>query len=131
MTRCMTLWALTAALGLTMVLGGCNRRQATTQAQPQPLYDAPPPADTYSTGYTSTTPSQPAPAPEPVFLPASAPAPAPAIGGGQTYTIQRGDTLTSISRKFYGTPARVRDIAAANGITDPNKIKVGQTLTLP
>jgi LysM domain len=44
------------------------------------------------------------------------------------YDVQRGDTMQSISEKL-GIP--IADLAAANGITDPNVIKAGQRLTVP
>lgn len=47
---------------------------------------------------------------------------------GLSYTIQRGDTLSSIAARFKVT---VRDIQNANRITDPTKIQVGQTLFIP
>ncbi len=128
MVRHMSVGVLAAALAMTVLVGGCNKKQTMTQAPPPPVADAPPPPDTYGAGYNA--PAATAPAPEPVFLPAAAPAPATS-GGGQTYVVQKGDTLYSISRKVYGTPTRVKDIVAANGIADPNKIKVGQTLVLP
>jgi nucleoid-associated protein YgaU len=57
------------------------------------------------------------------------------LGGaarGGTYTVKKGDTITSISRQVYGSPARVRDILAANpDVKDPTRIKVGQKLNLP
>jgi LysM repeat protein len=46
----------------------------------------------------------------------------------QTYTVQRGDTLSSIARQFGTT---VDALVAANGITDPSIIGVGQTLVIP
>jgi tetratricopeptide (TPR) repeat protein len=51
----------------------------------------------------------------------------------QTYTVQEGDTLASISRKFYKTSKRWREILNANEkkIDDPNNLKAGQTLTIP
>lgn len=52
----------------------------------------------------------------------------PPSGGTTTYTVQRGDTLYSIARR-YGTT--VEAIAAANGIANPSRIRVGQTLTIP
>ena len=47
------------------------------------------------------------------------------------YTIQNGDSLTSISRFIYGTPFMVDAIMELNGISDPNMIYYGQTLLLP
>lgn len=52
---------------------------------------------------------------------------APATSGGN-YTIQSGDTLTSIA-EAHGTT--VAAIASANGIADPNTIWAGQTITIP
>lgn len=48
-----------------------------------------------------------------------------------SYTIQKGDTLTGISLRNYGTAARVAEICSLNGIADPDDIKVGQTIRLP
>jgi LysM repeat protein len=45
-----------------------------------------------------------------------------------TYTVQKGDSLASIAKK---TGARQQDIVAANKISDPSLIKVGQTLIIP
>jgi predicted RNase H-like nuclease (RuvC/YqgF family) len=47
---------------------------------------------------------------------------------GGTHTVQRGETLASIADKYGVT---VADIAAANGITNPNLITVGQELVIP
>lgn len=47
---------------------------------------------------------------------------------GATYTVARGDTLSSIAQK-HGVSSR--DIINANKITDPTKIQVGQTLFIP
>ena len=44
-----------------------------------------------------------------------------------TYTVKKGDTLSSIAKE-YGTT--YQEIAKANNISDPNKINVGQTLTI-
>ena len=49
-------------------------------------------------------------------------------GGGQRYTVQRGDTLSLISVRFGVT---LQAIMAANGITNPNFIFAGQVLTIP
>ena len=53
--------------------------------------------------------------------------------GGQTYIVRSGDTLVSISRKFYKTPARWKKILEANrkNIENSEKLKVGQSLIIP
>jgi tetratricopeptide (TPR) repeat protein len=52
---------------------------------------------------------------------------------GQTYVVQSGDTLFSISRKFYKSPKRWKAILEANkkNIRDPKDLTVGQTLIIP
>ena len=52
---------------------------------------------------------------------------------GQTYVVQSGDTLVSISRKFYKSPKRWKAILEANkkDIHDPKDLTVGQTLIIP
>jgi LysM repeat protein len=52
---------------------------------------------------------------------------------GRSYTVRSGDTLVSISRRFYKTPARWKKILDANrkNIDNPEKLKVGQTLVIP
>src|SRR5438128_9160589 len=54
-------------------------------------------------------------------------------GGSRTYVVQSGDTLASISRKFYKSSARWERILNANkeNIQNPAKLKVGQSLVIP
>lgn len=62
---------------------------------------------------------------------------AAAVGGpttsGQSYTVQSGDTLTKISKQFYGSPNEYMRIFYANRdkLSDPDKIKEGLQLTIP
>jgi len=53
--------------------------------------------------------------------------------GDRSYVVQSGDTLFSISRKFYKSPKRWKEILEANrkSIRDPKKLTVGQTLVIP
>jgi tetratricopeptide (TPR) repeat protein len=53
--------------------------------------------------------------------------------GDRSYVVQSGDTLFSISRKFYKSPKRWKEILEANrrSIRDPKKLTVGQTLFIP
>lgn len=48
--------------------------------------------------------------------------------GGQTYTVQEGDTLFSIAVSFGLT---VEQLAQANNIADPSSIFAGQVLVIP
>jgi len=48
-----------------------------------------------------------------------------------SYVVKSGDTLGAIARAMYGSAAKYTVIAEANGITDPRRIWVGQTLTIP
>lgn len=52
---------------------------------------------------------------------------------GRTYVVKEGDTLASISRKFYKSSGRWKKIQNANKslIDDPAKLKPGMTLTIP
>lgn len=45
------------------------------------------------------------------------------------YTVQSGDTLSQISKKFYNDQAHIQSIAKANNISNIGLIYVGQTLT--
>ncbi len=74
--------------------------------------------------------------PPPVALTAGAvgaPADRKPAPGSKTYQVLPGDTLASISRKFYKTKARAKDIQDANHNTVPDmtKLKPGQTLIIP
>ena len=62
----------------------------------------------------------------------AATSPKPA-GATRTYVVRDGDTLASISRKFYKSSAKWKKIRDANrsSVDDPGKLKAGQTLTIP
>jgi nucleoid-associated protein YgaU len=53
--------------------------------------------------------------------------------GGQTYEIKSGDTLSRISKQFYGNANEYMRIFYANRdkLSDPDKIQVGQKLVIP
>jgi nucleoid-associated protein YgaU len=50
---------------------------------------------------------------------------------GNSYTIQKGDTLFKIARAKYGDASAVRKIKEANPGLDADHIKVGQKINLP
>ncbi|MDK2934446.1 MAG: LysM domain [Clostridiales bacterium] len=47
------------------------------------------------------------------------------------YIVQKGDTLWSISQKFYGTGQKSEELMEINGFTNPNDIKAGTTILVP
>jgi len=53
--------------------------------------------------------------------------------GGESYTVQAGDTLSKISKQFYGDSNEFMRIYYANQgtLSDPDKIRVGQELVIP
>jgi 5'-nucleotidase / UDP-sugar diphosphatase len=112
---------LAATLGLTACNKDAKKDSAAVPAPVDaPLVQAPPPAPEPIT--------QPGPAIG--YAPAPLPQPAAPIGTS-SYTVQRGDTLWSIANRVYRNGQRWKDIAAANSINDPTKLRVGQTLVLP
>jgi nucleoid-associated protein YgaU len=58
------------------------------------------------------------------------------VGSGQgqrSYTVQAGDTLSKISRQYYGDPNQYMKIFNANKsvLDGPNAIRAGQQLVIP
>jgi nucleoid-associated protein YgaU len=53
--------------------------------------------------------------------------------GGGSYTVQKGDTLSKISKQYYGDPNQYNRIFEANRdqLKDPDKIFPGQVLKIP
>jgi hypothetical protein len=53
--------------------------------------------------------------------------------GGRTYTVEAGDSLSKISKHFYGDAGQYMKIFNANRdkLSDPNDIQAGQQLTIP
>lgn len=50
---------------------------------------------------------------------------------GQSYQIEKGDTLSKISLRFYGDESRVDEICRLNQIRDKNEIQYGVNIVLP
>ena len=85
-----------------------NTGQTATTEQPTQQEFAPPSEETGSTQEPAKQTSAPVP-----------------------YTIKKGDTLTAISLRIYGTDAKVKDICDLNNIKNADDIQFGQKILLP
>jgi nucleoid-associated protein YgaU len=47
------------------------------------------------------------------------------------HIVKPGDTLSAISKKYFGDTDHIDDIAKASGVSNPDLIKVGQKLQIP
>jgi len=107
-----------------------------TQGPPAPLDEVRPsqkkemrpPAPPKPAAPAPKKPAVPAAPPAPPFLPAPSALPQPAV----VHPVQEGETLPSLAQKYYGDPARWREIYEANahailrGVLEP-----GQRLLIP
>lgn len=108
----------------------------TTAPQPQPTQvsvgetpGAAQPAATDAPGVTQPEATQPAAAQPEATQPAATEPPSPPAASGETivHTVQPGESLSSIARR-YGTTWQA--IAQANGLVNPNQIYAGQQLKI-
>ncbi len=54
-------------------------------------------------------------------------------GTNELYTVQSGDTMEAILIRFYGSYSKEKEalILKTNNLTNPNKLGIGQQLTIP
>ena len=72
------------------------------------------------------------PTPEPTAAPTPEPEPVAAPAAEMVaYIVRRGDTMTDICIRQYGSDARVAEVCALNNIGDPDDIKEGEKIFLP
>ena len=127
-------------LGLgALVFAGCenNNQQAAARSE-EPYTPSYTSLDSMDSAPVADTTYEPPPS-EPsghtaAAQPAASDADEPrAPVGGQVYTVQKGDTLYKLARRFYNDQARWRDIwqANRNRISDPDQIAIGMKLIIP
>ncbi len=66
------------------------------------------------------------------FIPSSEEKSEP-VATNEVYTVQSGDTMESILIRFYGAYSKDKEalVLKTNNMTNPNKLSIGQKLTIP
>ena len=124
--------ALAVGTLMLAVVGGCSNtasRKPVSSSVTEPLTPAPVAYQPAPQPYTPPPTAQ-----QPVTYdaaPTATVAAAPAAATGGSYTVKKGDTLFSIAKSHYGNGNQYTKIVAANPGLSPQKLKAGQTITLP
>jgi len=120
------------AMSLLAIVGCKPKEQAPqTMAEPQPakpLEAIPPAEETQPAPAPVATPAPTGPTSLEKLAPAATPEPAPAT---RSYTVQKGDTLWSISVRMLGNGQRWREIVDLNPGLEPTKLRIGQVILIP
>lgn len=90
-------------------------------------------AQSQSREASAATPTLPTMDHPPSLKAASSQSQPAAAAASSRYLVRKGDTLTGISKRFYGTSVRWKDLLAANRrvLSSPRDLRAGQTLSLP
>jgi LysM repeat protein len=120
---------------LVFLMQGCKREQPQpTQVEQFPFYadTNPPPEQPVDPALTLPPPTEPVVDPATAYatsgVPASVTAPPPVELSPQEYTIQAGDTFTSIGKRFN---VSISAIQAANPGVDATRLQIGRKLVIP
>lgn len=116
--------AVAVALALTVVACSSDG-DATSTPTPEGVSGAIPTATPFSEPPPATIVAASA---QPIGPSSTAEATSTPASGFVSYTVQPGDTLSGIGAEFGVDPD---EIAAANGITDPTSLFVGQEILIP
>jgi len=100
-----------AALGAVLLVQGCGTTREAAGRPPEPVM-----------------PVAVAPVVAPVAKPRMSPPPPPPPASTITHVVAKNETLSGIAWSYE---VSVRDVAALNGIANPNKLRVGQKLLIP
>jgi len=127
-------WILVAVLALGVI--GCEQKREEAelpQIDPAELEASAPPPEPMPARTATYDTATPAVEVETPTTPPPTTTAKPSTGTPQTYTMQRGDTLYSLARRFYGDGKLWTRIADANKnkIRDVTDIAVGTVLTIP
>jgi LysM repeat protein len=116
------------AVLLVLLMQGCKREQPQPQPETQPIYTDtnPPPGVVTDTNVATTTMVDTNPVPvQPIADPTAI---ATSAGAPQEYTIQKGDTYSTIAPKFGVSP---KALQTANPGVDPAKLQIGKKIIIP
>jgi LysM repeat protein len=151
-SRLASIVAAVAAMGAMVCTSGCGKSRAAAAQNPPPqslsepvrvssvasVPDDPPAIPvsinndygSQKTGESRELPSfiDPARPAAPVSKPAAPPVTASTGGNGKYHTMQKGETLYAVSRKYNVKPKALID---ANNFKDPNHLAVGTKVFIP
>jgi len=117
------------AVLLVLLMQGCKREQPVAEPEQLPLYTDtnPPPFEMVDTNLPPVTEADTNIPPTGFVPPVDTYPPAPPATA-QDYTIQAGDTYSSIAPKFGVT---VKALQVANPGVDPAKLQIGKKIVIP
>ncbi|MBV9327343.1 MAG: LysM peptidoglycan-binding domain-containing protein [Chloroflexi bacterium] len=122
---------LSVCAAMSLYLSACGGNAAAPTTTPSSAANASPAPSPPRPGLASPVAS---PSAAPGVVSATPSTTASLTAGGDTYEVQSGDTLATISQQFYGDPTQWRRIYDANKDAigdDPDKLKLGTKLTIP
>ena len=106
---------------MALLMQGCRRQETTELAPTNELYTNMPVVEPFApTTELGTNLVQPEPVAPPIV-------PMPAVN--QEYTVVKGDSFSTIAKKFPGVT--VKQIQEANPTVQPTKLQIGQKLQIP
>jgi LysM repeat protein len=116
---------------LALLMQGCKKEPEVTPAAGADQTNttvAPAFAEPTNTPAAVSNPPVAQPNPSPVPEPVTQPSAAPPLANPTDYKVLKGDTYTTIAKKFHTTTKAITD---ANPGVDPAKLQIGQSLHIP